>query len=308
EFNPELGEIANIDGRELFQLLSENMTPEHWQKIAREVEKEIRKGVDGIVIMHGTDTMGYTAAALSFMLEDLPVPVVLVGSQRSSDRGSSDSHMNLACAVKAATSDIAEVMVCMHGESSDTYCYLHRGTKARKMHTSARYAFRTVNTEPIAKVHWEGLRIEILSDYRRKDKSRKLKLLDRMEKRVSLVKIYPGMNMELLKEVCKRSKGIIIEGTGLGHVPVNAIKILKRFISEGGYVFMTSQCLYGRVNMNVYETGRDLLQIGVMGNYTDMLPETALVKMMWVLGNHKKNVKEMMERNLRGEITDRSVF
>ena len=126
--NPELLVHANINGKAILNILSENMKPEYWVKTARAIADEINDGADGVVVAHGTDTMHYTSAALSFML-DSPVPVVVTGAQRSSDRPSSDAFMNLISSVVAAKSDIAEVTVCMHAEEDDSYCYLHRGTK-----------------------------------------------------------------------------------------------------------------------------------------------------------------------------------
>ncbi len=309
-FVPEIAKIADIEGREVLRTLSEKIVPEDWQKIAVEVEKEIENGKDGIVIAHGTDTMGYTAAALSFMLEDLPVPVVLVGSQRSSDRGSSDARQNLVCAVRAATSDIAEVVVCMHGESSDTFCYLHPGTRARKMHTSRRDAFRTVNERPFAKVDWENLEIQrIREDYRKKDRDRKIELKNGFEEDVELVKVYPGIDADVFSEHLERSEGVVIEGTGLGHMPLEEdIKTaLEEYTDGGNIAFMASQCIHGRVNMNVYETGVDLQDVGVIGNYSDMLPETAYVKLGWILGNYDKDeARELMLEDMRGEISRRT--
>ncbi len=309
--NPELAEVASLETRVIMNTLSENMSSSDWVKIAGEVKKEIDKGKDGVVVAHGTDTMGYSSAALSFMLEDLSVPVVLVGSQRSSDRGSSDSNQNLVCAVRAATSDIAEVMVCMHGTTSDNFCYLHSGTKVRKMHTSRRDAFRTVNGRPYAKVDWETRELEtVREDYRRKDEDRETKLRDGFCKDVALVKVYPGMDHSALESHLEGTKGVVIEGTGLGHVPIKNEEIrnvLEEYIDRDNIVFMTSQCLYGRVNMNVYETGVDLVDIGVIGNLHDMLPETAYVKLGWLLGNYdKEEARELMLENMRGEISERT--
>ncbi|MFP4116424.1 MAG: Glu-tRNA(Gln) amidotransferase subunit GatD [Candidatus Aenigmatarchaeota archaeon] len=310
-FNPELAEVADIEAREVMQTLSENIKPKDWKKIAKEVKEEIDKAKDGVVVAHGTDTMGYTAAALSFMLKDLSVPVVLVGSQRSSDRGSSDAYQNLACAVKAATTDMAEVMVCMHGESSDSFCYLHPGTKVRKMHTSRRDAFRTVNSKPYGKVDWETLEVEkIRDDCKRKDKGRKTELKDNFEEDVSLVKICPGMDAESFKAQLQGTEGVVVEGTGLGHLPLedkDIKEVLENYLEDGNVVFMSSQCLYGRVNMNVYETGVDLQDMGVIGDFNDILPETAYVKLGWLLGNYDKNkVKNLMLQDLRGELSERT--
>ena len=306
---PEIFEIANITPKLLFNIMSEDMKPEYWIRIAHEVARFLNNGEDGVVIAHGTDTMGYTAAALSFMLRDLGKPVILVGSQRSSDRPSSDAAMNLICSVKMATADFGEVAVVMHGETGDTYCLAHRGTKVRKMHTSRRDAFRSINDIPIARI-WPKGEVEFLrSDYRKRAES-EVWVDDEMEERVALLKAFPGMSPEIIDFfVDKGYKGIVLEGTGLGHVPTYLIDTIKRATDEGVTVCMTSQCLYGRVNLNVYSTGRRLLKAGVIP-CEDMLPETAYVKLMWVLGHtdDPKEVREMMLTNYAGEITPYTRF
>jgi len=318
QFTPTIHELANIKARVLFQMLSENMTPKQWSVIAEEVKKEIIKGADGVVIMHGTDVMHYTSAYLSLALQDLGVPVVLVGAQRSTDRASCDSHINLTCAVKAACSDIAEVMICMHEGLSDDSCVLHQGTRVRKCHTSRRDAFRSIGVLPFARIYYPSLNLELLrDDFARRDESRKLKLKNGFNEEVALVKFFPGMKPELINSL--KCKGLIIEGTGLGHIPMKSygdkytsknlkvLAALKKFLKTGIAV-MTSQTIKGRVNMNVYETGRDLLELGVLGNLLDMTPETAYVKLVWALGNSKNldEVKKLMHKNIAGEFTDRS--
>ncbi len=261
---PEIFDIANITPKLLFNIMSEDMKPEYWKRIAHETAKALNSGEDGVVIAHGTDTMGYTAAALSFMLKNLTKPIALVGSQRSSDRPSSDAAMNLICATRMAVSDVAEVMVVMHGETSDTYCLAHRGTKVRKMHTSRRDTFRSINDVPIAKVWPEG-KIEYLRDDYRKRSEGEVEVDDRFEERVAILKIYPGVTSELLEFlVDKGYKGIVLEGTGLGHTPNDMIPAIERAVENGVAICMTSQCLYGRVNLNVYSTGRRLLKAGVI--------------------------------------------
>ncbi len=294
---PELLNVANIKIVKLFDIFSENFEPKLYPKLARAIAKEIRNGADGIVVMHGTDTMHYTAAMLTFMFENPKVPIILTGAQRSTDRGSSDAYMNLLCAVKAATSDIAEVMICMHGTESDDVCYLLPGTNTRKFHTSRRDAFRSIR-EPIGLVT-KNLELKIISAHRKR--GGKLKLKDKIEPDVELIKVYPGIDLN----IPRKTKGLIIEGTGLGHVPYNFYLKLKKF---KGVKFMTSQCIFGRINMDVYSTGRELQKIGVMGHLTDMIPETALMKLMWVMGQTKdpKKIKELMESNLRGEISSRT--
>lgn len=315
---PELKDIANIKGRKLFDLMSEDLTTEHWKIIAREVVKEINAGSDGIVLMHGTDTIHFTSAALSFMLKDLSVPVVLVGAQRSSDRGSSDNLVNLVSSVVVAKSDIAEVSVCMHGSMSDDFCYLHQGTKVRKLHTSRRDAFQSVNVLPFAKILYPEKRIEYLrTDYRKRD-DKKVKLDDQLNPNVALVYVYPGIKPEFIDSL-RSYDGVVVAVTGLGHVPTNPagdkfsrslLPSLKNLIDSGIPVVIAPQTIYGRLDLDVYRNQRLLNKTGVIGNYCDWLPETALVKLMFVLGHTKdpKKVREMMLTNIAGEIGKRTLI
>jgi glutamyl-tRNA(Gln) amidotransferase subunit D len=314
---PEMGELANIMGRKLFDLFSEDMTASHWQIIAREVEKEIKKGADGIVLMHGTDTMHYTSAALSFMLQNLPVPVVLVGAQRSSDRGSSDNAMNLICStLAAAKSNVAEVSLCMHGSMSDDFCFLHQGTKVRKLHTSRRDAFQSVNVLPFAKIWYSEKRIDYLRNDFLKREKRTLRLDDKMNPNVVLLYAYPGIKPEFIEDLSRSCEGLVIAGTGLGHVSTNpsndnlvkgVLPAIKNLIGSNIPVVIAPQTIFGRLNLNVYIAGRLLNETGVIGDGCDWTPETALVKLMWVLGHTKdmKKVREMMLTNYAGEISKR---
>lgn len=316
---PELKEIANIRTRLVRQMLSEDMNPNHYQIMAREISKEIKSGVDGIIVGHGTDTLHYTSAMLSFMLQDVPIPVILVGAQRSSDRGSSDAAMNLICAAKfIAKADYAGVGVCMHATASDEACWILHGCKVRKMHTSKRDAFQPVGATPVAKVGYLNDEIEFYQDYNRRDKKRQLVLKDNLEPKVAMIKTYPGINPRLIELLTQEKyRGILLEGTGLGHVPANEIDEftasnkrffdnIRRFIHAGGVAAMASQTIYGRINMNVYSPGRDLLSIGMI-TCEDMTPETAFVKLMWALGQSidAKKVKELMLTNIAGEISER---
>lgn len=307
ELIPELGEIASIDAEVLFSLLSENMTPSHWTSIAEHVAKVIRSGVDGVVVPHGTDTMSYTASALAFALRNLPVTVVLVGSQRSSDRPSTDSALNLVGAVLAASRlPIGEVTVCMHSTPSDNELLVHRGVKVRKMHSSRRDAFQSINDLPIARIDPVNRRIEILNKrYIPRSRSPDDMIVQpRFDDRVVLLKAYPGFQAEIIDYlVDKGFHGIVLEGTGLGHIGVYAHKAIERAIESGVAVVMTSQTLFGRVNMNVYTTGRELLRMGVIPG-EDMLPEVAYVKLSWVLAQTRdlKEVRLMMLRNFVNEI------
>ena len=315
---PEIKEIANIRARKLFDLFSEDMQPEHWKIIAQEVAKEVESGVDGVVLMHGTDTMHYTSAALSFLLQDLPVPVVLVGAQRSSDRGSSDNRINLISAILfASRGDIAEVVVCMHENLNDDYCAIHRGTKVRKMHTSRRDAFKSVNISPLARVDYHERKIEYLtSNFRKRDKNRKLKLDTNINPNVGVFYFHPGAKPEFLREMAKFYEGIVIAATGLGHVGVNPgndklaksfLPVIKELIEKNIPIVFAPQTIFGRLNMNVYSTGRILEKAGVIGNFCDWTIETALVKLMFALGHTKdlNEIRKMMLTNIAGEIGER---
>ncbi len=307
---PELSEIAVVDTEILFSIFSENITAKHWIETAKTVAKHIRNGASGVVVAHGTDTLGYTAAALSFALQDLPVPVIMVASQRSADRPSSDAATNLVGAVKAAASaPFAEVVIAMHETVSDTSIVFHRGTKARKCHTSRRDTFKSVNALPIARLEDDKLKM-LTKSYRKRDTSRKLKLNPNFEEKVALVKAYPDLNPQVIDwYVEKGCRGIILEGTGLGHVGDYLFPAIRRAIEKGVIVCMTSQCIWGRLNMNVYDQGRDLLAIGVL-SLDDMLPETAFVKLRWVLGQttDTKEAKKLLMKNVAYEYSSRTVF
>jgi len=314
---PEIKEVANIKTKKIFDLFSEDMQPEHWRIIAQEVAKEIESGVDGVVLMHGTDTMHYTSAALSFMLQDLPVPVVLVGAQRSSDRGSSDNRTNLVSAILfASKGDIAEVVVCMHENLNDDYCAIHRGTKVRKMHTSRRDAFKSINISPLARVNYHERKIEYLtSNFRKRDKNRRLKLDTNINPNVGIFYFHPGSKPEFLREMARFYEGIVITATGLGHVGVNPgddklaksfLPVIKELIEKNIPIVFAPQTIFGRLNMNVYSTGRILEKAGVIGNLCDWTIETALVKLMFVLGHTKdlNEIRKMMLTNMVGEISE----
>ncbi|MFO8016754.1 MAG: Glu-tRNA(Gln) amidotransferase subunit GatD [Candidatus Woesearchaeota archaeon] len=310
---PELDDIANIETELVANMMSEDMNFEDHQKIAVAVKKHAEKGADGIIIGHGTDTLGYTSAALAFMFEKINIPVLIVGSQKSSDRPSSDAGMNLICAAKFITNTgFRGIAACMHHHSSDDKCAILPATKTRKMHTSRRDAFRAVNDDPIALVDHRTGKIEFNKEQDSKEKNILLK--DRMSNEVGLLKVHPGISTELFQHYADNYKGIVIEGTGLGHAPTNTpenqknYEILKKYIREGGIVAIASQCLYGRVHPFVYTNLRRLHDIGCIF-CGDMLPETAFIKLAWLLGNYSPDeAKEMMAKNLRGEITERTEY
>ncbi|MEM0367255.1 MAG: Glu-tRNA(Gln) amidotransferase subunit GatD [Candidatus Nitrosocaldus sp.] len=303
---PELSSIAAIDAEVLMQEYSENLTPMHWSIIAERVGEKIYEGYDGIVIAHGTDTMHYTSSALSFALQNLPVPVVLVGAQRSSDRPSSDAAANLiGASLFAANADASGVFIVMHNGKSDDRIAVHIGTRVRKNHTSSRDAFKSIDTEPIALVDVDSSRIDMMLELnvrRRRDKARRPIVRTRFNEHVALIKFYPGLDPSMIEHlISKGYRGLVLEGTGLGHVSKGCFNAIRDAIDSNMLVCMTSQCIWGRLRMTVYETGRDLLSMGVVP--LDMLPETALVKVMWVLANSSSmdEAKSMLLSNMAME-------
>lgn len=311
---PELSTIANMKMSVPFTKMSEDMDYRDWQEIARHVARRLNSGDNGVIITHGTDTLHFTAAALSFFLQNLHKPVVLVGAQRSSDRGSSDAGMNLICSTHASVSDIAEVGICMHGKLDDSYCLFIRGTKARKMHTSRRDAFRPINELPLAKV-WPNGKIEkINKNFKRRNDKERVKLDLKFEPKVALLKAYPGSEPGVIDYlVSKGYRGFVIEATGLGHVPTfgkkSWIDTIKKHAKKGIPFVVTPQTLYGRVNPNVYTNLRILYHEAGAIPGEDMLPETSYIKLGWVLGHTTKpeKIREMMLTNYAGEITKRSL-
>ncbi len=304
---PELADICNLTTRKIFGVFSENMGWPQYEALAEEIGREIEAGADGVVVGHGTDTMGHTAAVLSFMVQDSPVPIVVVGSQRSSDRPSSDAALNLIHAVRAAaTGDIAEVQICMFGPTSDRYCLLHRGTRCRKMHSSYRSTFRTIGDIPLCMVSADGF-TSLTDDYVHRDRSRRVRIDTAHDDRVTILYYYPGMKPDLVDSIVAAGyRGIVIAGTGLGHVNGPLYPALERAIEAGVHVVMTVQTLWGFAQMYVYETGRDLLDIGVVP-LDNMLPETALMKLGWVLGHtdEHSDVLRLMRTPVNHEITER---
>jgi len=315
---PELGKIANIESELVSQMWSDDLRFAHCTLIAKAIEKQVKKGVKGIIIGMGTDNLAVAAAALSFMIEKTPVPVIFVGSQRSSDRGSSDAGMNLICAANfIVKTNFGGVAICMHEKVDDKNCVILPGTKTYKLHSSRRDAFQAVNAEAIARVDYKTGKVEFLQrDYPKI--GTELVVKSKMEEKVGLLKIHVNMFPEQF-ELFKGFKGLVLEGTGLGHTPGQApnketeihkkiYPALKKVIASGCVVVMTTQCLFGGVNMNVYDKGRDLLELGVIPG-KDMLANTALVKLSWLLGNYNKDdVEKMVGKNLRGEINGNLKF
>jgi len=301
---PELSEIANIDTEVLFSEYSENIVPKHWLEIAEKIkEYSGSKKYTGIIIAHGTDTMHYTSSFLSFSLAGYPLPIALVGSQRSSDRGSSDAALNLIGAVKFLIECKTNgVYVIMHQDTNDETIACHIGTRVRKNHTSKRGAFQTVGDDPAFLVVNNKIRRNMKGDFfTTKEFQPKIKLSEK----VALVKYHPGYDPNMLKIMIDTEyKAIIFEGTGLGHIGEKMYPMIKLAHEKGIFMGMTSQCIDGRVSMTVYESGRDLLNLGIIP-LEDMIPEVALVKAMWATGNteNHEGIKEFMLKKIASEFS-----
>ncbi len=303
---PELSSYANINTELISNIASEQMNPEDWTNIAKKVIEKINEGNQGIIIGHGTDTMAYTSAALSFALENCPIPVIITGAQRSTDRPSSDASLNMISSVIMASKRVLNgVYLAMHSSIEDNEVSIHSGTRVRKNHTSKRDAFQSIGIDPIAIVNQD--KVTIGEEYIKNNNQFNPKI--KFEENVSLLKFHPGFNSEIIDKIIELdAKGIILEGTGLGHVNSRCNKSIKKAIDNGMFVGMTSQCLQGRIKMTVYSAGRDLLNIGVIP-LEDMLPETALVKLMWAYGNYEnKEIKNIMLNNIAREYTERSIL
>jgi glutamyl-tRNA(Gln) amidotransferase subunit D len=304
---PELADICNLDTEKLYSVFSENMSKDQYIGTAKRIGEAIADGYAGVVIGHGTDTMHHTASVLSYMVQDSPIPIIMVGSQRSSDRPSSDAALNLIHGVSAAAyGDIAEVMVCMFGPTSDEYGLLHRGTRVRKMHSSYRSTFRTIGDIPVAMVNKDDI-IPLRDDYARRRDDRNVSIHAHFEDRVTMLWFYPGMDPAIMKATVDLGyRGIVIGGTGLGHVNRPMYEALKYAQDRGVHVYMTVQTLWGYVQMYVYETGREMLDLGVIPS-ANMLPEAAFMKLSWVLGktDDRDEVRDMMLTPIASEITER---
>lgn len=319
---PELTQKANFETRIIGNMESENMRLSFYSTLAKAIHEGLNKKIKGIIISHGTDTMAYTAAALSFMVQHAPMPILLVGSQRSSDRGSSDASQNLSCAVDfILKSDYAGIGICMHASSNDDACWILPANKTRKFHTSRRDAFQAVNANPIATIEYKTGKIQMNEkNYARQGHGKPLLFKPKMEEKIGLLKATPTLLPEQIAFFGKQNfKGLIIEATGLGNLPILSrdskdktndknYKALQALLKKGCLVGIVSQCIYGSVQMNVYSAGRELVRIGML-NGKDMLAETALIKMAWLLGNYKpKEAAALFSENIVGEINERTLI
>ena len=300
---PELAKIANIDAEALLSEYSENIMPEHWLQIAEKINEYSKSDYSGIIIAHGTDTMHYTSSFLSFALAGFPIPIVLVGSQRSSDRASSDAALNLIGATKFITeSNTKGVYIVMHQDENDDTLACHAGTRVRKNHTSKRGAFQTIGDNPAFIISQNQIQKNISKDF---FKTNEFQPRIKLDTRVALVKYHPGYDPKLLDQIIEMGyKGIIFEGTGLGHIGNTMYESVKKANEKGIFLGMASQCIDGRIRMTVYESGRDLLDLGIIP-LENMVPEVALVKAMWAMGNfhNEEEIKKIMLENIASELS-----
>ncbi|MGV8150379.1 MAG: Glu-tRNA(Gln) amidotransferase subunit GatD [Candidatus Woesearchaeota archaeon] len=311
ELFPELKDLAHIDSRLISNMMSDDMRFAHYNIIAKEIEKEHSK-YKGIIITHGTDTMHYTGAALSFMFEHLNIPLVLVGSQRSSDRGSSDSAVNLISAVSfIINTSLSGVFICMHEDMSDNNCTILNGLNTRKMHSSRRDAFQPINKQPIARINFFTKQIDYISEYPQTalNSKGKLKIHQFKDLKIGFLISHPNMHHEEL-DAFKNFDGLILEGTGMGHMPISVmdeytkehekIKSVLAELCKNIPVVMTTQAISGVVNMNVYSPGRELQEMGVLANQSTLTPETAFIKLAWLISQGLDPKEEFM-KDFRGE-------
>ncbi len=312
---PELKDMANITSKQVMNMMSEDMRFSHYQLLGKAIQDEIKNGVNGIIIGHGTDTLALTAAALAFMLEHLPIPVLLVGAQRSADRGSSDARLNMASAAYFMTQGhFKGVGICMHESSDDETCVILPATKTKKLHTSRRDAFKAVNGMAIARIDYHKKNIEYIHHHADPAPG-KMIIKDKFEEKIAIIKTYPNMFPHFIETaIAKGYKGIVLEGSGIGQAPTNIkedlpiYNTLQKFIKKGGIVVLTSNCIFGEVHPYIYKNCRRLEEIGVTFG-KDMLTETAFIKLAWLLGNYpKKDVPRLMTENLRGEIGTRLIY
>ncbi|MCI4330472.1 MAG: Glu-tRNA(Gln) amidotransferase subunit GatD [Thermoplasmata archaeon] len=302
-FYPDLSRDGPVHVIPVFDRLSEEISPPDWATLAAHVAEAFRRGAHGVVIAHGTDTLAFTSAALAFQLRRLPGPVVLVGAQRSPDRPSSDGPGNLQAAVRLARhTTLGEVVVLMHAGLSDDRYAIHRGTRVRKMHSSRRDAFQSRNGPPLGWVGAEGVVLD--QPYRSAEAGEVT--VEPLESRGGILWSFPGLDAASAARFVEPLRGVVLAGTGLGHVSSIHLPWIREAVKRGVVVAMTTQCLEGPADPFVYATGRELLRAGVL-YLDDLLPETAYAKMLWALAasTDPVEVRRLMKLDLAGEFSPR---
>lgn len=293
-------EGVDYDIKEIMVKASFDFTPSDWQTVADSVYNSIREGVDGVVVLHGTDTMQYTASALSFMLGYPEVPVVMTGAMVPGGNPGSDGPGNVKAALRvAAYADLGQICVVFSEDDLGERKLIIKGTRAKKIHSHALNAFASINEDPLGRVVEDRIQ---LNDKRVRRGESKAYLKKELNPRVGLIKMSPALTHDILAEVLPLYDGVVIEGTGLGHIRTDD-EFLGVVQSYGKPVVITTQCLYGGEKLGVYALDKKILAIRNVIPTADMLPETALVKLMWSLGQGGE-VRRLMLTNLAGEISN----
>ena len=290
---------CEITVKNILELDSSNIQPEEWQFIAESVFN-MREGFDGIVITHGTDTMAYTASMLTFMLKNIDIPVVLTGSQLPIETPLSDAPENLRCALAMAESGTPGVFLAFNRK-------IFLGCRSVKVRTTDFDAFESVNIPPIGTISSHGL---VLDERFIKKPSGKPELLNKLENRILLIKLIPGIDPYIFTAIAIMGfKGIVIEAFGSGglhFVRRDLVSQLENLVKNNIAVVVCSQCLYEQSDMTTYEVGRRALEKGVIPA-GDMTSESAVTKMMWGLGQGLSPIElsELFKKNLAGEISEK---
>jgi len=295
-----MGNIEVIK-RELYQLDSANAQPHHWQTLAGAI-KEVSEEIDdlrGIVISHGTDTMTYASAAISFMIQDFGRPIVFTGAQIPASIPWSDGPRNLLDAMRvAAFGDLGETVIVFNGE-------IHRATRTKKVRVNSYDAFDSVDPSPIGILARE---IVLYEGRKKRDVTLIPRYDTRLDDRVFLLKVFPGIPSQTLAKIMDMGyHGIIIEGFGSGNIPTDENALtggILQAIDQGCFVVISSQCAFGQADLSIYEVGRAAMEVGAMSAF-DMTSEAALVKLAWVLGHSRdsERVQEMMSISYVGEVS-----
>lgn len=292
---PELRQLAEIEVLPLVNLDSTNLQPAFWLDLAKAIYQRL-DSCDGVVITHGTDTLCYTASALAFMLQELPKPVVMTGSQVPLDEIGSDGRANLINAVRVACGDVAEVLVVFGA-------LVIRATRAKKTSAFDMQAFTSVNAPPVGTI---GLTIRMDDGLRMRGKRRAL-LRAFLNPNVAMLPVYPGLKPEVVSHLVSTHAGLVLEGYGAGHIPnaegASLVPAIAEATARRVPVVVCTQCLVGSTEMELYQVGRSALLAGAIPAM-DMTPEAALVKLMWVLGqaDDPATVGSLMQKAFAGEL------
>lgn len=261
-----------------FVKFSEDLNPKDWVEIVKSIERTYKKGAEGIIVAHGTDTMHFSSAYAYYALEN-PIPIAFTGAQRSSDRASTDAVINLFASSIYANSNIGEVAIVMHETINDDTAIAIRGISARKMHSTRRDAFKSINEEPLARIYYPSGKLEIINKKYRKRSDKEMVAKPYLDTKGALIWVYPGFDPSIL-EYYRNYRGIIIAGTGMGHTSKELIPMLKE-LSKDLFIGITTQCIYGITHPYVYSRGRELSKFAT---YLQGTPEKNYVKLLYVLG------------------------